>query len=159
MDRAGYLFLVGRRGRSCRFGMGHFFYHLVPELPELDLVELFGEEPPAPCPAVHPVDDPVHGKEYLVFVIDRHEFPSDPRVTAPASANGNEIVHMDGFYQVKRAGLDAHPALDTLVFVEFGYPVPDFYGTFPAIIYAGAAAGAEAFGPDRADPPDDPDLV
>ena len=85
--------------------------------------------------------------------------PPDLRVPSPVTANGNPVLRGGTADEMERAGHDAEPAFHTLRFMEDNDAVLDLDRLLPAVVDAGAAAGAEPGVTDRFLDTGDPDLV
>jgi hypothetical protein len=88
---------------SCCPCTGHLIHHLFPEFPEMELVQLSGEEPSAPGTTVHPVDDLIDDEQDLLPGPDRYQFPANLRVSPIPAPYHNEGVAVVGLDEVEMA--------------------------------------------------------
>jgi len=133
--------------------------HLLPERVEFELVQLLGEEAPARCLPVDPVDDAFDDPDDVLFRVDRDEVAADPGVAAVVPPDSDPVGQIFTPDDVEGAWHDAEPAFHAPVLVKDDDSVHHFDRLLLAVERARPAACAEAGVPYRFSRPCDPDLV
>jgi hypothetical protein len=81
----------------------------------MEFVQLLRQESPAPCATVNPVNNLLDRNNYLLFSLDRQQFPADFGMSPSSSSNGDEKMPVFRFKKIEMAGLDAYPALNAFI--------------------------------------------